>query len=68
MDLVEVSPPFDHAEITAIAAATIAHDWLAVLAKQKTKQKPEPARSSTEFINIKRSDGVNAYLSRNTSV
>lgn len=34
-DLVEVSPPFDHAEITAIAAATIAHDWLAVLAAQK---------------------------------
>ena len=35
MDLVEVSPPFDHAEMTAIAAATIAHDWLCVLADQK---------------------------------
>ena len=35
MDLVEVSPPFDHAEITALAAATVAHDWLAVLAQQK---------------------------------
>lgn len=34
MDLVEVSPPFDHAEITAIAAAHIAHDWLCVLAAQ----------------------------------
>ena len=34
MDLVEVSPPFDHAEITALAAATIAHDWLGVLARQ----------------------------------
>ena len=33
-DLVEVSPPFDHAEITALAAATIAHDWLAVLASE----------------------------------
>ena len=32
MDLVEVSPPFDHAEITAIAAAHVAHDWLCVLA------------------------------------
>jgi agmatinase len=32
MDLVEVSPPFDHAEITALAAAHIAHDWLCVLA------------------------------------
>ena len=32
MDVVEVSPPFDHAEITALAAATVAHDWLCVLA------------------------------------
>ena len=32
MDLVEVSPPFDHAEITALAAAHIAHDWLCVVA------------------------------------
>lgn len=35
MDIVEVSPPFDHAEITALAAATLAHDWLCVLAAQK---------------------------------
>ena len=34
MDIVEVSPPFDHAEITALAAATIAHDWLWVLVEQ----------------------------------
>jgi agmatinase len=34
MDLVEVSPPFDHAEITALAAAHIAHDWLCLLALQ----------------------------------
>ncbi|HFC04552.1 MAG TPA: agmatinase [Rhizobiales bacterium] len=32
MDVVEVSPAYDHAEITAIAAATIAHDWLCLLA------------------------------------
>lgn len=32
MDVVEVSPPFDHAEITALAAATLAHDWLCLLA------------------------------------
>ena len=32
MDIVEVSPPFDHAEITALAAAHMAHDWLCVLA------------------------------------
>ena len=34
MDVVEVSPAYDHAEITAIAAATIAHDWLCLLAKK----------------------------------
>lgn len=34
MDLVEVSPAYDHAEITAIAAATIAHDWLCLLAEK----------------------------------
>ena len=33
MDVVEVSPPYDHAEITAIAAATVAHDWLCLIAK-----------------------------------
>ena len=37
MDLVEVSPPFDHAEITSMAAATIAHDWLCVMAKKNKK-------------------------------
>lgn len=34
MDMVEVSPPFDHGEITALAAATLAHDWLCLLARQ----------------------------------
>jgi agmatinase len=41
MDLVEVSPPFDHAEITALAAATVAHDWLCVLA-EKAGAVPKP--------------------------
>ncbi len=41
MDLVEVSPPYDHAEITALAAAHIAHDWLCLLAAKKgAKLKP----------------------------
>lgn len=35
MDMVEVSPAYDHAEITALAAAHIAHDWLCVLAQNK---------------------------------
>ena len=34
MDLVEVAPAYDHADITAIAAATIAHDWLCVMAEK----------------------------------
>ncbi len=33
MDVVEVSPPYDQSEITAIAAAHVAHDWLCLLAK-----------------------------------
>lgn len=33
MDLVEVSPPFDTSEITALAAAHVAHDWICVLAQ-----------------------------------
>ncbi|WP_424932326.1 agmatinase [Amaricoccus macauensis] len=35
MDVVEVSPPYDHSEITSIAAATVAHDWLCLLARAK---------------------------------
>lgn len=38
MDVVEVSPPFDHAEITALAAAHIAHDLLCLLAVAKRSQ------------------------------
>jgi len=33
MDVVEVSPPYDHAEITALAAATMAWEYLALLAR-----------------------------------
>ena len=32
MDVVEVSPPYDVAEITALAAATIAWDYIGLLA------------------------------------
>lgn len=35
MDLVEVSPPYDHAGITALAGATLCVEFLAILAKQK---------------------------------
>ncbi len=35
MDVVEVSPPFDHAEITALAAAAISLEYLCIRASQK---------------------------------
>ena len=35
MDVVEVSPAYDHAEITAVAAATVAYQWLCLLALRK---------------------------------
>ncbi|MFG1488615.1 arginase family protein, partial [Oceanospirillum sp. HFRX-1_2] len=35
MDLVEVAPAYDHAEITALAAATLALEYLYVLAANK---------------------------------
>lgn len=38
MDLVEVAPAYDHAEITALAAATLAHDFLCLLAWAKRSQ------------------------------
>ena len=34
-DVVEVSPPYDHAEITALAAATVAHDILCLWAQKE---------------------------------
>ncbi len=36
MDVVEVSPPFDHAEITALAGASIAQEMLGLLVKRYT--------------------------------
>ncbi len=41
MDIVEVSPPWDHAEITALAAAHLAHDWLCVLAERAGAERVE---------------------------
>ena len=44
MDVVEVSPPYDHSEITALAAATVAHDWLCLLAEAKGAKRAEVGR------------------------
>ena len=38
MDIVEVAPAYDHAEITALAAATIGHDYLCLLAQKNGAQ------------------------------
>jgi len=37
MDIVEVAPPYDHADITALAAATLGLEFLYVLAADKKK-------------------------------
>ncbi len=37
MDIVEVSPPYDHSQITALAAAHIACDLICLLAKRKAE-------------------------------
>jgi agmatinase len=36
-DVVEVSPPYDHADITAIAAATVAQHYLGLLATRRQR-------------------------------
>ena len=35
MDIVEVAPAYDHSEITSLAAATLGHDYLCLLAQKK---------------------------------
>ena len=35
-DIVEVSPPYDHAEITGIAAAHLAYELITIMARSKS--------------------------------
>ncbi|UJR38782.1 hypothetical protein I4U23_031447 [Adineta vaga] len=42
MDIVEVSPPFDHASITSLAAATLAYQFLLLLRNKKILSKNFP--------------------------
>jgi len=37
-DVVEVSPPYDHAEITSLAAATVIYDVIAVMAGARSSR------------------------------
>ena len=47
MDVVEVAPAYDHAEITAIAAATLAHDFIGVQALKRSKASNAAVPSGT---------------------
>ena len=42
-DLVEVSPPYDHSDITAILAANLAFEFLSLLARQKMAKMAQAA-------------------------
>ena len=42
MDIVEVSPPYDHANITSLAAATLAYEFLLLLRHKKIVDKSFP--------------------------
>jgi agmatinase len=42
MDIVEVSPPYDHAGITALAAHRVVMEALSALAVQRTSRPPAP--------------------------
>jgi agmatinase len=44
MDVVEVSPPYDHADITALLASRVALEALSALAKKKRGEKHDPAQ------------------------
>jgi agmatinase len=41
-DVVEVSPPYDHAELTSLAAATVAFELIALMAVERDKALAEP--------------------------
>jgi agmatinase len=44
MDVVEVSPPYDHADITALLASRVALEALSALAKKKRGEKHDPGQ------------------------
>ena len=48
-DIVEVSPPYDHAEITGIAAAHVAYELCSVLACNRRSRRPDAA--SAQAVN-----------------
>lgn len=47
MDVVEVSPPYDHAEITALAAATVVWEYLALVAAAHKRRQQQNRQSGS---------------------
>ena len=60
MDLVEVAPAYDHAGITALAAATLAHDYLCLLAQKKGAKAREIGTVLDEKVSETASNQVRA--------
>lgn len=42
VDVVEVAPAYDHAEVTALAAANIAYDVIAMMAPSRDESRENP--------------------------
>jgi agmatinase len=47
MEIVEVSPPYDHADITALLAHRVVLETLSGMALRKLGRGPEPERSGS---------------------
>ena len=48
MDIVEVSPPYDHAEVTAMAANRVALEAISALAAKRLRRPPASASSGPD--------------------
>jgi agmatinase len=46
MDVMEVAPAYDHAEVTALAAATIAWEYLSLMADPRRPERCAPPRAT----------------------
>ena len=53
-DVVEVAPAYDHAELTTVAAATVAYDLITLMAKEK--REASQSGDATEATNAAQAD------------
>ena len=56
--VVEVAPAYDHADITALAGATLAHDYLCLLAAKKGATAREIGQSLDAKVSVTASNEV----------